>query len=91
LVVTTKEIGLAVNSETTKYMLMSRHQNSRKNLDINIDNKFSERVEKLKYFGTTLTNQNCIFEETECRLKSENACYHSVQNLLTYILPTKKH
>jgi len=68
---------------------MSRHQNSRQNHNIKIDNKFSERVEQFKYLGTTLTYQNCINEEIKSRLKSENACYHSVQNLLTYILPTK--
>ena len=91
LVVATKEIGLAVNSETIKYMLMSRHHSSRQNHNIKIDNKFSERVEQFKYLGTTPTNQNCIHEEIKSRLKSEIACYHSVQNLLTYILSTKKH
>ena len=33
--------------------------------------------------GTTLTNQNLIQEEIKSRLKSGNACYHSVQNLLS--------
>jgi hypothetical protein len=37
-------------------------------------------VEEFKYFGTTLTNQNSIQEENKCRLKSQNVCYHSVQN-----------
>ena len=36
---------------------------------------------KLKYLGTTLTNQNSIQEEIKSRLKSGNVCYHSVQNL----------
>ena len=40
--------------------------------------------------GTTLTNQNFIQEEIKSKLKSENACYHSVQNFLSYILPSKK-
>jgi len=35
---------------------------------------------------TTLTNQNYIQEETNNRLKSGNACYHSVQNLLSFSL-----
>jgi hypothetical protein len=44
---------------------------------------------KLKYFGTTLTNQNSIQEEIKNRLKSGNACYHSVQNLLFSSLLSK--
>ena len=78
-----------MHSETTKYMLMSRHQNSRQNHNIKIDNKFSEGVGQSTYFGTPLTDQNFILEEIRSRLKSENACYCSVQNLLTYILLSK--
>jgi len=33
--------------------------------------------------GTKLTNQNSIQEEIKSRLKSGNACYYSVQNLLS--------
>jgi len=32
---------------------------------------------------TTLINQNSIQEEIKSRLKSRNACYHFVQNLLS--------
>ena len=39
--------------------------------------------------GTTLTNQNSIQEENKSRLTSGNACYHSVQNLLSSILLSK--
>jgi hypothetical protein len=39
--------------------------------------------------GTTLTNQNSIREEIKSRLKSGNACYHSVQNLLSSSLLSK--
>jgi hypothetical protein len=46
-------------------------------------------VEQFKYLGTTLTNQNSIQEEIKCRLKLGNACYHSVQYLLTSSLLSK--
>jgi len=49
----------------------------------------SERVEQFKYLGTTLTNQNSMQEEIKSRLKSGNACYHSVQNLLSSSLLSK--
>jgi len=28
-----------------------------------------------RYFGTALTNQNCLYEEIKSRLNSPNACY----------------
>jgi hypothetical protein len=42
-----------------------------------------EGVEEFRYLGTTLTNQNSIQEEIKSRLKSVNASYHSLQNLLS--------
>jgi len=43
----------------------------------------------LKYLGTTLTKQSSIQEEIKNRLKSGNACYLSVQNLLSSSLVSK--
>ena len=54
-----------------------------------IDNSTFDMVEDFKYFGTTLTNQNSIAEEMKSRLKSGNACYNSVQNLLSSRLLSK--
>jgi hypothetical protein len=48
-----------------------------------------EMVEEFKYFGATLTNRNAIHEEMKSRLKSGNACYHSVQKLLSSTLLSK--
>jgi hypothetical protein len=39
--------------------------------------------------GTTVANQNLIQEEIKRRLNSGNACYHSVQNLLSSRLLSK--
>jgi hypothetical protein len=50
---------------------------------IKVSNKSFERVEQLKYLGTTSTNRNSIQEETKSRLKAGNACYDSVHNLLS--------
>jgi len=53
------------------------------------DKSFFERVEEFKYLGITLTNQNSIQEGSKSRLKSGNACCHSVQNLLSSSLLSK--
>jgi hypothetical protein len=53
-----KEDGLEVNSEKTKYMLMSRSQKTRQKRSIKTANRSFEDVAKIKYLGTTLTEQN---------------------------------
>jgi hypothetical protein len=84
-----RDIGLEVNAEKTKYMIMSRHPNSGQNQNIRTANESFENVEQLKYLGTTLTNQNYIRDEIKRRLNSGNACYYSVQNLLSSRLISK--
>jgi hypothetical protein len=84
-----KEVGLEVNAEKIKYMLLSRHQNAGQNHDIKIGDRSFENAAQFKYLGTTVTNQNFIQEEIKTRLNSGNACYHSVQNLLSSRLLSK--
>ena len=83
LLVASQEIGLEVNAEKTKCMVMSRDQNAEQNHNIKIDNESFERVEQFRYLGTTHLNQNSIQKENECRLKSWIACSHMVQSLLS--------
>ena len=71
-------------------MVMSGDQNAGRSCSIKIDNGYFERAEEFKYLGTNLTDQNCIQEEIKSRLKSGNACYHSVLNLLSSSLLSKK-
>jgi hypothetical protein len=70
-------------------MLLSRHQNAGQNHDIRIANRCLENVAQFKYLGTTVTNQNLIQEEIKWSQNSGNACYYSVQNLLSTRLLSK--
>ena len=88
-VVATKEIGLEVNADKTKYMVMSREQTAGLSHTMKADNSSIERMEEFEYLWTTLTNQNSIQKEIKSRLKLGNACYHSVQKLLSSSLISK--
>jgi hypothetical protein len=78
-----KEVGLEVNPEKTKYMLMSRRQKMGQKHSIKMANRSFEDMAKFRYLGATLADQNCMHEEIKSRLNSGNACYHSVQSLLS--------
>ena len=83
LVVASKEIGLEVNADKTKYMVRPRDQNPGRSHRIKIDKSSFEKEEEFKYLGTTLTNRNSIQEEIKSRLTSDNVGYHSLQNILS--------
>jgi hypothetical protein len=83
LLVANKDVGLEVNADKTKYMVMVQDQNAGRSYNMKIDISSIERVEEFKYLGTTLTNQNCVQTEIKNRLKLCNACYYSVQNVLS--------
>jgi hypothetical protein len=89
LIDASKEVVLEGNAEKTNYMFLSRHQNAGQNHDIKVGDRSFENVAQFKYMGTIVTNQNLIREEIKRRLNLGNACYHSVQNLLSSPLLSK--
>jgi len=70
-------------------MVVSRDQNAGRIYSVRINNSTFESVEEFKYLGSTLTYQYSIPEEIRSRLRLGNACYHSVQNLLSSRLLSK--
>jgi hypothetical protein len=72
------EIGLEINVEKTKYMLLAYHQNVGQNREIKIASRSFENVVQFKYLGMTVTNEKLIQKEIKRRLNSGNACYHPI-------------
>jgi ribosomal protein S2 len=60
LIDASKVVSLEVNTEKTKYMLLSRNQNAGQNPDIKIANRCFESVAQSRYLRTTITNQTCF-------------------------------
>ncbi|KAJ4444084.1 hypothetical protein ANN_05873 [Periplaneta americana] len=89
LVEASKVIGLEVNPEKTKYMIMSRDQNILRNGTIKIRDLSFEEVKKFKYLGATVTNINDTREKIKHRINMGNACYYSVEKLLSSSLLSK--
>jgi len=89
LVVAGMKNELDVNADKNKYIIISRDQNVERSHSTKTDNSYLERLEPFKDLGSALMNQNSIQEEIKSRLKSGNACYHSVHNILSFILLSK--
>jgi hypothetical protein len=81
-----KEVGLEVNTEKTKYMLLSHHQNAGQNHDIKLANRGFEKI-----FWNDYNKSKPDSGGNKRRLHSGKACYHSVQNLLSYRLLSKTY
>jgi hypothetical protein len=64
----------------------SRERNTGQNCKKKIADKFLENVVKFLYFGMTVMNQNFIHEEIKSSLMLGNACYHLVQDILSFSL-----
>ena len=82
LPVASRETRLEVNAGKTKYLVMTRDQKAVRSHSIKTDSSSFD-------LGTTLTNRNSIQEDIKSRLKSGNACCHSMQNLLSSCLLSK--
>ncbi|KAJ4428062.1 hypothetical protein ANN_24076 [Periplaneta americana] len=84
-----KAIGLEVNPEKTKYMIMSRDENIVRSGKIKTGDLSFEEMEKFKYLGAAVTNINDTREEIKRRINMGNACCYSVEKLLSSSLLSK--
>jgi hypothetical protein len=83
LIDASKEAGLEVNTEKTKYMLLSCQQNAGQIYHIKIAKRCFENLAEFRYLGTTITNQNLIQEEIKRRLNSGNVSQDSAVGIAT--------
>ena len=73
-------------------MIRSRQQNIVQNQNAVglIGNLSLENVEKFRYLGVTVTNTNGIRGEIKRRINMGNACYYSLEKILSSRLLSKK-
>lgn len=64
-------------------MFLSFLNRRQRNHNIKTDTNSFENVAKFKFFGKTLTNEQCGKCRKYEKLNSGNACYNSVQNILS--------
>ncbi|PNF24869.1 hypothetical protein B7P43_G12039 [Cryptotermes secundus] len=77
LMVTSKEVGLEVNTEETRCVLLSHHHNAGQNHNTMTTNRSFQNVAEFKCLGMTLTNKNLIPQEIKRTLYSHNAYHYS--------------
>jgi hypothetical protein len=56
----TNAVGLEINIEKTKFILLAYHQKVGQNRNMKVANRLFENVSQLKNLCTTVTNQNLI-------------------------------
>ena len=71
-------------------MITSHHQNVIQNQNVVIGNLSFENMEKFRYLGVTVTNTNAIREEIKRRINMGNACYYSLEKIVSSRLLSKK-
>jgi len=74
-----KNMGLLVNAEKAKYMVVTRE--SEDSFNLKIENNEFEQVKEFKYLGVTLNNKNIMHEEINVRLNAANRCYFAMETL----------
>jgi len=71
-----KKMGLCVNQENTKFMVLSRSNENQHKLQVG--NLTFEKVENFKYLGVNINSKNDMRREINERIASGNQCYYSI-------------
>jgi len=76
-----RKLGLQINQEKTKYMIVERKNNLKKNKigHLKMKNYKFERVENFKYLGVILDEDNNNQTDLQERIKNANKTYFMLQ------------
>lgn len=77
-----EELGLVINVDKTKYMIMSADQNRRKAQDLEIDDKVFEGVTHYKYLGNIIDNTARSTSAIKERIAAGNRAYFANLSLI---------
>ncbi|KAL4103343.1 hypothetical protein QTP88_018720 [Uroleucon formosanum] len=88
LIEVSKNMGLCINEEKTKLMILSRRNVDQSNLKVGSMN--FEKVDNFKYLGVNINNSNNMHKEIKERISNGNRCYFSINKLLRSKLLSRK-
>ncbi|XP_073824763.1 FERM domain containing isoform X3 [Musca autumnalis] len=74
--------GLRLNTNKTKYMIISK-KNNFENMNITIHNTPLERVSSFKYLGFSINDQWDNSKEIKCRIEMARDTFHKYKRVLT--------
>ena len=73
-------MGLKINEDKTKYMMVNSQSNRKQAKQIVIDNYKIEIVQRFSYLGSIINSNNNILEEINKRIQNANRCYYGLQS-----------
>lgn len=88
LIKAAEPIGLKVNQEKTKYLVVSREERALD--DMLVDGYVFQQVTDFKYLGTNINNRNNMHNEIKLRIASGNKGYYALAKLLKSKLLSRK-
>jgi len=88
LIKAAEPIGLKVNQEKTKYLVVSREERALD--DMLVDGYVFQQVTDFKYIGTNINNRNNMHNEIKLRIASGNKGYYALAKLFKSKLLSRK-
>jgi hypothetical protein len=72
--IASKEVGLQVNTDKIKYVLIYCHKAAAQTNNVNVASKCSEKRSSSNIKKNGITNKNCIYEKIKSKLNLGSAC-----------------